>query len=80
MMVPCLPPQMNTASRMESNGVPGKIHVSKETANELISHGCGSWLIKRDDKVNAKGLGELETFFVQVSAAAKSMWRTATSQ
>lgn len=30
---------VNTAARMESNGSPGMIHISQETANELTAHG-----------------------------------------
>eukprot|EP00977_Amphora_coffeiformis_P014429 scaffold4042_cov165-Amphora_coffeaeformis.AAC.9 len=41
---------VNTASRMESNGVPGRIHVSQATANQLIAKGKGSWLTPREDR------------------------------
>ena len=30
---------VNTAARMESNGSPGMIHISQETANELTANG-----------------------------------------
>ena len=30
---------VNTAARMESNGSPGMIHISQETANELTASG-----------------------------------------
>jgi class 3 adenylate cyclase len=30
---------VNTAARMESNGSPGMIHLSQETANELTANG-----------------------------------------
>ena len=46
-------------SRMESNGVPGKIHVSKSTADELLSRGKQSWLTVREEKIVAKGKGEM---------------------
>lgn len=59
---------MNQASRMESNGVPGRIHVSKETAQELVSLGKEDWLEKRKDRITAKGLGELDTYFVVVAS------------
>jgi class 3 adenylate cyclase len=57
---------MNTASRMESNGTAGKIHVSEATAEELIHQGKSHWLTPRHDKVMAKGKGELQTYWVSV--------------
>ena len=51
---------------MESNGVPGKIHVSQTTADELTAAGKGSWLTARPDKIVAKGKGEMDTYFVTV--------------
>ena len=56
--------QINTASRMESNGVRGRIHVSQQTADELIASGKRAWIYPREEKVVAKGKGELQTFFV----------------
>jgi class 3 adenylate cyclase len=55
---------MNTASRMESTGLPRKIQVSQETADLLMAQGKKSWLTQRKDAVTAKGKGELVTFFV----------------
>ena len=49
------------ASRMESNGMKGRIHVSQETADELIMAGKTSWLKTRQDKITAKGKGEMQT-------------------
>lgn len=64
---------MNTASRMESNGIPGRVHVSDSTAKELIAIGKSSWLTARPDKIVAKGKGEMDTFFVTVpSRSGKS--------
>lgn len=56
---------VNTASRMESNGCPGRVHVSTETATELRRRGKASWLNERKDKVRAKGKGELTTYWVE---------------
>ena len=42
---------VNTASRMESNGVKGRIHVSESTAKLLPV----KWLTMREEKVVAKG-------------------------
>lgn len=55
---------MNTASRMESTGVPGRIHLSKETAELLCNHGKDSWIEERPEGVEAKGKGNMKTFFL----------------
>jgi class 3 adenylate cyclase len=64
---------VNTASRMESNGVKGKIHVSEATADRLIKKGKESWLVEREDRIVAKGKGEMKTYFV-VGTHAKSSY------
>jgi hypothetical protein len=61
---------MNTASRMESTGVPGRIQVSKETATLLTTAGKHNWLVQREKKVQAKGKGELTTFFLEMDVKA----------
>jgi Adenylate and Guanylate cyclase catalytic domain len=58
---------VHTASRMESNGVKGKFHVSESTAHELQKHNKGHWLVAREDKIVAKGKGEMQTYCVEVS-------------
>jgi len=58
--------QVNTASRMESNGVVGRIHVSQATADALTAAGKGSWLTQRPDRIVAKGKGEMITYFVSI--------------
>jgi len=55
---------VNTASRMESNGQPDRIHMSADTAEHLRDSGKGSWITPRKDKITAKGKGELETFWL----------------
>ena len=42
-------------SRMESTGVPGRIHLSEDTANELRESGKGEWLTARCDEVSRTG-------------------------
>jgi len=64
---------MNTASRMESNGFPGRIHVSQETADALRAKGKAAWLTPREDKIVAKGKGELQTYWVQITSAGSTM-------
>lgn len=48
---------------MESTGLPNKMHISKETADLLKAAGK-KWAKKREDKVYAKGKGELETYWL----------------
>ena len=57
---------MNTASRMESNGVPNRIQVSQDTAELLIEAGRSSWLVQRRDQIQAKGKGLMTTYFLQI--------------
>jgi class 3 adenylate cyclase len=55
---------VNTASRMESNGIKGRVHCSQETADALILEGKGYWLTPREEKIVAKGKGELQTYWI----------------
>ena len=64
---------MNTASRMESNGIRDKIQVSQETADLLIEAGKAEWIVPREDKIMAKGKGELQTFWLHVSGRASEL-------
>jgi class 3 adenylate cyclase len=72
---------MNTASRMESNGLPGKIHISQETARLLIAAGKEHWVTPREEKVVAKGKGELQTYWlITTKASNKTRSDTASSE
>ena len=55
---------MNVASRIESTGEAGRIHVSPEAADRLVGSGKGHWLVKRSDPVHAKGKGDIHTYFI----------------
>jgi len=55
---------VNTAARMESTAIPGRIHCSQATADALIAQNKGAWLTPRQDTVFAKGKGEMKTYFV----------------
>ena len=55
---------VNTASRMESTGIPSKIQISQSTANLIRQHGKSHWIVKREGGVEAKGKGVMETYWV----------------
>lgn len=56
---------INTASRMESTGLPGKIQVSEETAMLIQRDSKSQWLTKRDTTITAKGKGEMQTYWAE---------------
>ena len=56
---------VNTASRMESTGKSNKIQVSQATANLLIKGKNGHWLKSREDCVDVKGKGNMQTFWAE---------------
>ncbi|MBK9249545.1 MAG: tetratricopeptide repeat protein [Ignavibacteria bacterium] len=62
---------VNTASRMESNGVAGKIHVSKEFAWLLRSRnkssGNNEVRITERGEIDIKGKGKMKTYFLEKS-------------
>jgi class 3 adenylate cyclase len=52
---------VNIASRMESTGAVGKIHISPSTAERLDN----KFVLQERGAITIKGIGPLETFFVQ---------------
>lgn len=56
---------VNTAARMESNSKRNAIHASEATAKLLRMAGKESWLVKREEKIVAKGKGELQTYWIR---------------
>lgn len=59
---------VNVSARMESNGAQNRIHVSETTARLLESGGKGSWLTAREELVEAKGKGKMQTYWVSSTA------------
>jgi Adenylate and Guanylate cyclase catalytic domain len=53
---------------MESNGAPNRIQVSESTAKLIQLSGKGHWLEARSDKVQAKGKGEMQTYWCDPSS------------
>ena len=57
---------VNTASRMESNGEPGRIHISSSTMKLIEGYHFGT---TSRGAIPIKGKGEMETFFVENGCA-----------
>ncbi|KAE9546582.1 hypothetical protein FO519_010206, partial [Halicephalobus sp. NKZ332] len=53
---------VNTASRMESNGKPGKIHISSEL--NILLHMLGGYVTETRGEVIIKGKGVMETYWL----------------
>ncbi|PIO71437.1 adenylate/guanylate cyclase catalytic domain protein [Teladorsagia circumcincta] len=53
---------VNTASRMESNGKPGKIHLSFEA--KLLLAAVGGYEVESRGEIIVKGKGVMETFWL----------------
>lgn len=51
---------VNTASRMESNGLPGKIQVTERVYNRLN----GDYLFECRGSIECKGMGQVNTYFL----------------
>lgn len=56
---------VNTAARMESNGQKNRIQVSQKTADLLIVAGKEHWVTPREDLVDAKGKGKMQTYWME---------------
>jgi len=67
---------VNTASRMESTSQPNKIQVSQKTADLIVASGKKCWLTAREDLVNAKGKGTLQTFWLKRKYSTASRRRS----
>ncbi|MEI7773652.1 MAG: adenylate/guanylate cyclase domain-containing protein [Verrucomicrobiota bacterium] len=55
---------VNVASRMESSGLPGMVHLSEQTQQALR----GDFLTEERGFVECKGLGQVKTFFLKARA------------
>lgn len=62
---------MNTASRIETTGKANRVHVSQETYELLHEAGKGHWLQARVEKVEAKGKGQLKTYWLDLKNTAE---------
>ena len=59
---------MNTASRMESSGEVGQVNISESTYALLREQAGSLFHFTPRGKVQAKGTGELEMYFVRRSS------------
>ncbi|CAB9505204.1 Receptor-type guanylate cyclase gcy [Seminavis robusta] len=69
---------MNTASRLESTGSAGRIHISRDTAEILVANGKEKWITQREDEVFAKGKGTLQTYWVRINEDSSGTGGTGT--
>lgn len=63
---------MNTASRMESTGMKNKVHLSSDSAEQLMKSGYGHWITKRQDLVHVKGKGDMQTYWLLLGSSSMS--------
>ncbi|KAG7337346.1 3'5'-cyclic nucleotide phosphodiesterase [Nitzschia inconspicua] len=53
---------------MESTGKKGCIQLSQQTTDILLQAGKKHWIVPREDKVEAKGKGEMQTYFLNIQS------------
>ena len=63
---------VNTAARMESTGIPGKIQATQATVDYLISAGKTRWVRSREESVQAKGKGKMKTYWIEPGSNTRS--------
>jgi adenylate cyclase len=59
---------VNTAARMESHGVPGRIHISQAT-RDLLNDG---FICEHRGLIDVKGKGEMDTWFVEATSGSRT--------
>jgi len=56
---------VNVASRMESHGEPGRIHVSEALAEALAGAPCNNFMITERGTIDVKGKGAMNTYWLR---------------
>lgn len=56
---------VNVASRMESTGEPGKIHVSQDVVDQLQHHSDPSFTFVERGEIDVKGKGRMRTYWME---------------
>jgi len=64
---------VNTASRMESTGMANRIQVSQISADLIAAANKSHWLKKRQELVEAKGKGKVQTYWVKAKMVSNSI-------
>ncbi|CAJ1963516.1 unnamed protein product [Cylindrotheca closterium] len=59
---------VNTASRMESLGNRNQIQVSQATADLIAASGKSHWMKKREELIEAKGKGKVQTYWIKTAS------------
>ena len=62
---------VNVASRMESNGAPGRVQISADTYESMAHRGNYTF---EPHEVHAKGKGLLSTYFVEQRNRTSQQW------
>ena len=62
---------VNMATRMESEGLADKIHLSSDTARLLQEEGKEKWMSPRNGKVFVKGKGDMQTYWLETKEETK---------
>lgn len=57
---------VNTASRMESHGQTGRIHVSQSLIDSIDPQNLKQYLIIKNEPMNVKGKGIMQTYFISL--------------
>jgi hypothetical protein len=70
---------VNTAARIESTGMRDKVHLSESTAEQLKETGKDHWVELRDIKVQAKGKGRLQTYWLVMKPGSAGAAKTGNS-
>jgi class 3 adenylate cyclase len=63
---------VNTAARVESSGKRSRIHISEQTASYIMAAGKSNWVTLREDAVEAKGKGMLQTYWLHNKTPEKA--------
>jgi len=53
-------------ARMETTSLRGKIQLSQTTADLVMQYGKSHWLSKREGRVEAKGKGKMQTYWLEI--------------